>query len=107
MTEHSFETGFQDVRDKLIALAKEQGVLASPIEVGNTVIVPVSELRVGFGGAGGEGQGEGDMGAGRGGRGNAVGSVGVGNVKVTPTAFIVVDGDTVTLESIADEGGSK
>jgi len=107
MTDRSFEESFAQVRDKLIALAKEQGVLASPIEVGDTVVVPISELKVGFGGAGGDAEGEGSGGKGNSGRGNAVGSVGLGNVKVTPMGFLVIDGDTVTLDGVTDEGGAK
>lgn len=107
MSENSFETSFKVTCDKLVALAKEQGVLATPIEVGSTIIIPLSELKVAFGGGGGQGVGEGDGGSGQMGQGKAMASVGIGNVKVNPVAFIVIDGDTVTLETMDDEGGTK
>ncbi len=107
MTENSFETSFKVVCDKLVTLAKEQGVLATPIEVGSTTIVPLSELKVAFGGGGGQGEGQGDRGPGQSGQGTAMASAGVGNVKVNPVAFIVIDGDTITLETMDDEGGAK
>lgn len=107
MSENSFETSFKVVCDKLVELAKEQGVLATPIEVGSTVILPLSELRVGFGGGGGQGTGEGDSGSGQSGQGKAMASAGMGNVKVNPVAFVIIDGDTVTLETMDDEGGVK
>ncbi len=107
MSENSFENSFKVVCDKLVALAKEQGVLATPIEVGSTTILPLSELKVGFGGGGGQGEGEGDSGSGQSGQGKAIASAGIGNVRVNPVAFIVIDGDTVTLETMDDEGGAK
>jgi uncharacterized spore protein YtfJ len=107
MNENSYEDSFKVTCDKLVALAKGQGVLASPIEVGSTIIVPVSELKVAFGGGGGQGVGEGDSGAGPSGQGKAMASVGVGNVKVNPVAFIVIDGDTITLETVDEEGETK
>jgi len=102
MSESSFETSFQAVCDTLVALAKEQGVLGTPIEVGDTVILPLSELKVGFGGGGGQGVGEGDSGSGGKGHGKALASGGVGTVKVNPLAFVVISGDTVTLETMDD-----
>ena len=107
MSENTFETSFKVICDKLVTLAKEQGVLAAPIEVGSTTIVPVSELKVGFGGGGGQGVGEGDSGSGQSGQGKAIASAGVGSVKVNPVAFIVIDGDAITLETVEDEGGLK
>ncbi len=107
MSENSFETSFKVICDKLVALAKEQGVLATPIEVGSTAILPLSELKVGFGGGGGQGEGEGDAGGGQCGQGKGIASVGVGNVKVEPVAFVVIDGDSVTPETMDDEGGVK
>ena len=107
MSDNSFESSFKVVCDKLVALAKEQGVMGTPIEVGSTIILPLSELKVAFGGGGGQGEGEGDRGAGQSGKGKAVASAGVGNVKVNPVAFVVIDGDTVTLETMDDEGGVK
>ena len=107
MNENSFETSFKVVCDKLVALAQEQGVLASPIEVGTTIILPLSELKVGFGGGGGQGEGEGNCDGGPNGQGKAIASAGVGNIKVNPVAFIVIDGQSVTLETMDEEGGVK
>jgi len=107
MNENTFETSFKVVCDKLVALAKEQGVVGAPIEVGNTAILPLSELRVAFGGGGGEGVGEGGTGTGQSSQGKGMASGGIGNIKVTPLAFVVIDGDTVTLETVDDEGGAK
>lgn len=107
MSENTLETSFKIVSDKLVALAKEQGVLAAPIEVGDTAVIPVSELKVGFGGGGGEGVGEGDTGSGQCGKGKGMASGGFGGVKVNPVAFIVVNGDEITLETMDDDGGVK
>lgn len=102
MSDNSFENSFQAVCDKLVGLAKKQGVLGTPIEVGDTIVIPLSELKLGFGGGGGEGVGEGDNDSGGKGRGKAMASGGVGTVKVNPVAFVVVTGDTVTLETLED-----
>lgn len=108
MSENTLETSFKIVSDKLIALAKGQGVLAAPIEVGDTAVIPISELKVGFGGGGGEGVGQGDTGSGQCcGQGKGMASGGFGGVKVNPVAFIVVNGDDITLETMDDNGGAK
>lgn len=107
MSDNSFESSFKVVCDKLVELAKTQGVLATPIEVGDTAIIPISELKVGFGGGGGEGTGEGNFGDGQSGQGQGVAAGGAGGVKVTPVALIVIDGDNVILETMDDNGGVK
>ncbi len=107
MSENSFESSFKVICDKLVALAKEQGVLATPIEVGSTTIIPLSELRVWFGGGGGQGEGDGESGSGQSGQGKGMASAGAGNVKVNPVAFVVIDGDTVTMETVDEEGAVK
>ena len=107
MSENTLETSFGIVSEKLVALAKEQGVMAAPIEVGDTSVIPISELKVGFGGGGGEGVGQGDMGAGQCGQGKGVASGGFGGVRISPVAFIVVNGDEITLETMDEEGGAK
>lgn len=106
MSEQTYEQSFRVVCDKLTALAKKQGVVASPIEMGTTTILPLSQIKAGFGGGGGQGKGEGD-GSGAGGKGTVIGSAGGGSIKVEPVAFIVIEGDTVTLETIDDQGGQK
>ena len=106
MHDQTYEQSFKVVCDKLVALAKKQGVIASPIEMGDTTILPLSQIKAGFGGGGGEGKGEGN-GSGSAGKGTARGSAGGGAIKVNPVAFIVIEGDTVTLEAIDDQGCVK
>ena len=106
MSEQTYEQSFKVVCDRLVALAKKQGVVAAPIEMGTTTILPLSQIKAAFGGGGGQGKGEGN-GSGTGGKGTATGSAGGGSIKVNPVAFIVIEGDSVTLEGIDDQGGAK
>ncbi len=100
----TYEKSFEVVCDKLVALAKKQGVVGAPVEMGDTIILPVSEIKAAFGGGGGQGSGEGDPGSKDAGTGRGMGSLGAGSIKVDPVAFIVIEGDEIRLEAI-EEGG--
>ena len=69
-------------------IVKTETVVGDPIEVGGTVIVPVSKISFGFGAGGGKKANKGDGGSGT-----------AGGASVEPVAFIVIrDGKKVTLK---------
>jgi uncharacterized spore protein YtfJ len=105
MSDNEFDSTLKAVSAKLIEVAKERGVLGEPLAVGNTAILPLCEIKLGFGGAGGQGQGEGEGDKAEQGKGAVVGGVGGGGVRVTPVALMVISGDEVSLESL-EEGGA-
>lgn len=107
MSEQAFEQSFGLVCDKLVALAKKQGVVGSPVEMGPTTILPLSEIKAAFGGGGGKGMGEGDPNTAEMSKGHGVASAGAGSIKVKPVAFIVIEGDEIHLETIDGNGGQK
>ena len=87
--------------EELHNMARSETVIGEAIKVGNTTIVPVVKVCVGFGAGGGEGGGEGPSGeAGKIGRGQGVGQGGGGGVKVEPIAFLTVVGEEVRLLSV-------
>lgn len=86
------------VSEKLTGLARSNAVVARKISVGDRHVVPLCELSLGFGGGGGQAEAQDasrDHGAGKGQGGAAVGSA-----KAAPVAVIIVDGDTVRVESL-------
>jgi uncharacterized spore protein YtfJ len=107
MSDQTYERSFEIVCDKLVALAKKQGVVGAPVEMGDTTILPLSEIKAAFGGGGGQGKGEGDLGTPESGKGQGIASAGAGSIKVNPMAFIVIEGETIRLEAIDEQGGQK
>lgn len=105
MTENRFDEALKAVSERLVAVAKERGVLGAPAELGDTVILPLSEIKLGFGGGGGEGEGEGESDADEKGQGSAAGGFGGGGIRVTPVALVVIEGDEIKLE-LLEEGGA-
>ncbi len=103
MSENGYDKSLKAVSERLVEVAKNQGVIGQPLTVGDTVILPLSEINLGFGGAGGQGQGEGEGDKAELGKGAVVGGIGGGGVKVTPMALMVIKGDEITLEPL--EGG--
>lgn len=99
-----FNAMFMDLLTKLKSMAKNNAVVAKPISVGDKHVIPLCELRTGFGGGGGHGEGgslnlkeslDSDAVGGKGhGQGQGVG----GGASVTPVASIIVDGDDVTVK---------
>ena len=103
MAEYGFDDTLNAVSARLMEVAKERGVLGQAVELGETTILPLSEVKLGFGGGGGQGEGEGQGGADVG-KGEAKGGFGGGGVRVTPVALVVIEGDEVRLE-VFEEGG--
>ncbi len=84
-------------------LAKTETVVGDPIVVGDTTIVPISRVMVGFGG----GSGAGDVG--EGGKGEKVGGSGGGGgggVRIEPAAFIVKRGSDVSIMAAPGKRGA-
>lgn len=76
--------------DEMRKLSRTETVVGPAIEVGETRVVPVSELSVGFGTGTGEGQGDAKQKAAEGGvHGGGAGGV----VQVNPMGFVVVNPD--------------
>jgi len=71
------------------AIAKSETIIGQPITLGDKTVVPMVKISVGFGAGGGEGA-EKDKCSGFGGGGG-------GGVVIEPAAFLVIDGDKVSL----------
>lgn len=89
----------KEVLDELKALASTETVIGQPMELDGKSIVPVIRVRVGFGGGGGGGkEGEGgDQGLG--------GGFGAG-VTVEPIAFIISQGEDVSVVGVKGGKGN-
>lgn len=75
----------KSVLPELRQMAKAQTVIGDPIQAGDSTVIPVSKVSVGFGGGGGkQSDKEGGSGAG-------------GGAMIEPIAFIVVTGGKVQL----------
>jgi len=71
------------------SIAKSETVIGQPVTLGDKTVVPVVKISAGFGAGGGEGA-EGEKRSGFGGGGG-------GGVSIEPAAFLVIDGDKVSL----------
>ncbi|MCP4632247.1 MAG: sporulation protein [candidate division Zixibacteria bacterium] len=77
------------VVEELRSMAKTESIIGKPITVGDKTVIPVCKISVGFGAGGGEGEKKvGEKGFGGGGGGGA---------SIEPTAFVIIDGDEVSL----------
>ena len=84
-------------------LAKTETVVGDPIVVGDTTIVPISRVMVGFGG----GSGTGDVNeAGTGEKVGGAGGGGGGGVRIEPAAFIVKRGSDVSVMAAPGKRGA-
>ena len=82
-------------------LAKTETVVGDPIVVGDTTIVPISRVMVGFG----SGSGSGDVN--EAGKGEEVGAAGGGGgVRIEPAAIIVKRGDDVSVMAAPGKRGA-
>ena len=84
-------------------MAKTETVVGDPIVIGDTTIVPISRVMVGFGG----GSGSGDVN--EGGKGEQVGGSGGGGgggVRIEPAAFIVKRGSDVSVMAAPGKRGA-
>lgn len=84
-------------------LAKTETVVGEPITLGDTTIVPVSRVMVGFGG--GSGSGDVDE-AGKAGKAGGAGGGGGGGVRIEPAAFIVQRGGEVSVVAAPAKRGA-
>jgi uncharacterized spore protein YtfJ len=75
-------------------LAKTETVVGEPIVLGDTTIVPVSRVMVGFGGGSGSGDVSED---GKAEKAGGAGGGGGGGVRIEPAAFIVQRGGEVSV----------
>ena len=82
------------VSERLENMAKSNAVVARKISVGDRHVLPLCELAMGFGGAGGRGEAL-EQGANQG-QGGAAG----GAAKAAPVAVIIVEGGRVRVESL-------
>jgi uncharacterized spore protein YtfJ len=73
---------------ELREMADSETIIGEPITAGDTTVIPVVKISVGFGAGGGEGSHKGDSGFGGGGGGGA---------KVEPAAFLIIDKDGVRI----------
>ena len=72
--------------DEIQELARTKTVVGDALTIGDTTVIPVIRLSVGFGAGGGEGGGKDTK---SGGEGTGSGGGGGGGVKIEPAAFIV------------------
>ncbi len=90
------ETILKNVLSELRQMVKTETVVGKPIEAGESVVVPVSKVSVGFGGGGGERTGENAKGA-NGGTGLG------GGATIEPVAFIVITNGKAQLLSLTKQ----
>jgi uncharacterized spore protein YtfJ len=84
-------------------LAKTETVVGDPIVLGDTTIVPVSRVMVGFGG----GSGSGDVNEpGKAEKAGGAGGGGGGGVRIEPAAFIVQRGAEVSVVAAPAKRGA-
>jgi uncharacterized spore protein YtfJ len=79
----AIESIAETLLEKLRSIAQTDTVVGKPIESGDSVVVPVSRVTVGFGMGGHSGKSE-------------LASSG-GGIRVDPVAFLVLKGDTVRV----------
>jgi uncharacterized spore protein YtfJ len=88
---------FESVAPRLEALAKSNAVVGPITTVGGRHAIPLVELALGLGGAGGSGEGDDPA---TGGHGKGIGGVAGGSAKATPVAVIVVDNGKVSIQGL-------
>ena len=85
------------ISDRLKKMAQGNAVVSKPISFGDRHVLPLCELSLGFGGAGGTGE---DMSNSEHSGGTGTGGGTGGGAKATPVAVIVVEGKNVRIESL-------
>ena len=88
----------EKVSQRLSRLAESSAVITEPVSIGGRHVVPLCELSLAFGSAGGVGEGESaDPGSGTNeGKGGGAG----GAAKATPVALIVIDEQGIRLQGL-------
>ncbi len=71
------------------SIARSETIIGDPVTVGDKTVVPIVKVTAGFGAGGGEGS-SGEKQSGFGGGGG-------GGVSIEPAAFLVLDGEKVSL----------
>lgn len=85
------------VTERMEALAAGNAVVGEQLSVGDRHVIPLMELSLGMGAGGGVGEATGEQGGDPGkGQGGGLG----GGAKVTPVAFVIVDGEDVRVETL-------
>ena len=79
----------QNIVGELRQMARSQSVVGEPITLGNKIIVPLVKISVGFGAGGAQSEKQPE--------GTNFGGGGGGGAKIEPAAFIIIDGDKVSL----------
>lgn len=85
------------IGERLKKMAQSNAVVAKPISFGDRHVLPLCELRLGFGGGGGFGE---DAGNGEQSGGQGAGSGTAGSARATPVAVVVIDGQDVRIEAL-------
>lgn len=83
---------------RLRELARGNAVVAKRVSLGDRHVIPLCELSLGFGGAGGMGEGT-DPESGGAGKGTAGGAGGA--AKAAPVAVIIVEGGKVRIDTLS------
>ena len=96
----------QELLDTLVhdiqGIVKTETVIGTPITVGDNTVIPVIRMNVGFGAGGGEGQGpngKGEI------QGSGTGGGAGGGIRIEPAAFIVSQGNDVSIMAAPGERG--
>lgn len=79
----------QAIVGELKSMARSETIIGDPVTLGDKTVVPVAKISIGFGAGGGQGTDDKNQ-TGFGGGGGA-------GATIQPAAFIVIDGDKVSL----------
>jgi len=82
----------KNIVGELKEMARSQSVVGEPINLGNQIVVPLVKISVGFGAGGGQNEKQSEV--------SQFGGGGGGGAKIEPAAFIVIDGDKISLLSV-------
>lgn len=100
----------EEMAGTLADTANSEVVVGQAVELGSAKIIPLSQVSLGFGGAGGEGdqkfghcRGKGDKSSN--GRGKGTGGGAGGGARVRPVGVIVFTDEGVKVETIPDRPG--
>jgi uncharacterized spore protein YtfJ len=99
MAEHAATEILDALMRNLKEILRTESIVGQPIQAGNTTILPVIKVFVGFGAGGGAGIPEkGSGGSGNGARGvTASGGGGGGGLSITPVGFLVIEEGRATM----------
>ena len=98
----------EEITQTLTDSANSEVVVGQTVELGSAKIIPLSRVRLGFGGGGGEGDqkfGPDRKGRHCNGNGKGTGGGAGGGAKVRPVAAIIFTDDEVRVEKIPDKAG--